>query len=206
MEKSLGLVEVAGLSSAVETADVMVKAANVTLAELEAARGSGMMPVKVTGDVGAVKAAVEAGRAAAAAMGALVSADVIARPAGGTGDLFVRYTGEKKRPNFYGVSEPAAEPVLAESPAVTASVSEEPADSGVSSNEPPADKPEQIIAPAAKEPEIQPAAAENVTEGQSAPLQAPETQPAKKTVRPRRTRRSSKAKKTTQEEHTTPES
>jgi microcompartment protein CcmL/EutN len=102
MEKSLGLVEVTGLSSAIEVADAMVKAANVTLVELEAARGSGMMTVKVSGDVGAVKAAVEAGRAAALAYGALVSTDVIARPGGSTGDFFVRYPGDKAHPMYYG--------------------------------------------------------------------------------------------------------
>ena len=65
VEKSLGLVEVRGLSCAIEVADAMVKAANVVLDELEAARGNGMMTVKVRGDVGAVRAAVEAGDATA---------------------------------------------------------------------------------------------------------------------------------------------
>jgi microcompartment protein CcmL/EutN len=90
MEKSLGLVEVTGLSSAVEAADAMVKAANVALIGLEPARGNGMMTIKVTGDVGAVKAAVEVGKAAALACSAFVSADVIARPASSTGDFFER--------------------------------------------------------------------------------------------------------------------
>lgn len=105
MEKALGLVEVKGLSSAVEAADVMVKAANVTLVELEAARGSGMMTVKVNGDVGAVRAAVEAGRASAMADGSLVSVDIIARPNEDTARVFVRNTAPKQRPNFYGQTE-----------------------------------------------------------------------------------------------------
>lgn len=105
MEKALGLVEVKGLSSAVEAADVMVKAANVTLVELEAARGSGMMTVKVNGDVGAVRAAVEAGRASAMADGSLVSVDIIARPNEDTARVFVRNKAAKQRPNFYGQTE-----------------------------------------------------------------------------------------------------
>lgn len=101
MEKSLGLIEVRGLSCAIEAADAMVKAANVVLDELEAARGSGMMTVKVSGDVGAVRAAVEAGKATALSYGALVSADVIARPHEATGTCFIHAQGEKERPNFY---------------------------------------------------------------------------------------------------------
>ncbi|OKY53494.1 BMC domain-containing protein [Megasphaera cerevisiae] len=109
MEKALGLVEVAGLSSAVETADAMVKAANVVLVELEGARGNGMMTVKVIGDVGAVRAAVEAGRAVAASFGALVSVDIIARPNESTGGMFVRYPDKKEPPMFYG-GDPKAKP------------------------------------------------------------------------------------------------
>ena len=101
MEKSLGLIEVRGMSCAIEAADAMVKAANVVLDELEAARGSGMMTVKVSGDVGAVRAAVEAGKATALSYGALVSADVIARPHEATGACFIHAQGEKERPNFY---------------------------------------------------------------------------------------------------------
>lgn len=94
MEKSLGLIEVRGLSCAIEAADAMVKAANVVLDELEAARGSGMMTVKVSGDVGAVRAAVEAGKATALPYGALVSADVIARPHEATGTCFIHAQGK----------------------------------------------------------------------------------------------------------------
>lgn len=100
MEKSLGLIEVRGLSCAIEAADAMVKAANVVLDELEAARGNGMMTVKVSGDVGAVRAAVEAGKATALSYGALVSADVIARPHEATEACFIHAQGEKERPNF----------------------------------------------------------------------------------------------------------
>ncbi|MGE1062884.1 BMC domain-containing protein [Megasphaera paucivorans] len=115
MEQSLGLVEVRGLSGAIAAADVMVKAANVTLVELESARGSGMMTVKVSGDVGAVRAAVEAGSAAAIACGAFISADVIARPIASTETMFLDSSRRRERPMFYNSQMlPAA---VADSPA-----------------------------------------------------------------------------------------
>ncbi|MEA4939666.1 MAG: BMC domain-containing protein [Christensenella sp.] len=80
MEKqALGLIETKGLVGAIEAADAMVKAANVTLIGKENI-GSGLVTVMVRGDVGAVKASVEAGSAAAKRVGELVSAHVIPRP------------------------------------------------------------------------------------------------------------------------------
>ena len=80
MEKqALGMVETRGLVGAVEAADAMVKAANVTLLGKEQI-GSGLVTVMVRGDVGAVKASAEAGAAAAKRVGELVSVHVIPRP------------------------------------------------------------------------------------------------------------------------------
>lgn len=80
MEKmALGMVETKGLIGAIEAADAMVKAANVTLLGKERI-GSGLVTVMVRGDVGAVKASVEAGAAAAKRVGELVSVHVIPRP------------------------------------------------------------------------------------------------------------------------------
>jgi ethanolamine utilization protein EutM len=80
MEKqALGMVETKGLVGAIEAADAMVKAANVTLLGKERI-GSGLVTVMVRGDVGAVKASVEAGAAAAKRVGELVSVHVIPRP------------------------------------------------------------------------------------------------------------------------------
>lgn len=80
MEKqALGMVETRGLIAAIEAADAMVKAANVTLVGKEKI-GSGLVTIMVRGDVGAVKAAVEAGSAAAKRVGELVSTHVIPRP------------------------------------------------------------------------------------------------------------------------------
>ena len=79
MTDALGMVETRGLVGAVEAADAMVKAANVTLIGREQV-GSGLVTVMVRGDVGAVKAATDAGTAAASRVGELVSVHVIPRP------------------------------------------------------------------------------------------------------------------------------
>ena len=78
-KKALGLVETRGLVAAIEAADAMVKAANVELVNKEKI-GSGLVTVMVRGDVGAVKASVDAGAAAAQRVGELVSVHVIPAP------------------------------------------------------------------------------------------------------------------------------
>ena len=80
-EIALGMIETKGLVGAVEAADAMVKAAKVTLLGKEKS-GAALVTVMVRGEVGAVKAAVEAGQAAAKRVGELVSVHVIPRPAG----------------------------------------------------------------------------------------------------------------------------
>jgi len=77
--EALGLVESKGLVPAIEAADAMVKAANVVLLGYEKI-GSGLVTVMVRGDVGAVKAATDAGAAAAKRVGEVVSIHVIPRP------------------------------------------------------------------------------------------------------------------------------
>ena len=76
---ALGMVETKGLVGAIEAADAMVKAANVQLVGKEQV-GGGLVTVMVRGDVGAVKAATDAGAAAAEKVGELVSVHVIPRP------------------------------------------------------------------------------------------------------------------------------
>jgi len=78
-QDALGLVETKGLIGSIEAADAMVKAANVTLIAKEYI-GAGYVTVMVRGDVGAVKAATDAGAAAARRVGELVSVHVIPRP------------------------------------------------------------------------------------------------------------------------------
>lgn len=77
--EAIGLIETKGLVGAVEAADAMLKAANVKLVGQEKI-GGGLVTVIVKGDVGAVKAAVDAGAAATKRVGELLSVHVIARP------------------------------------------------------------------------------------------------------------------------------
>ncbi|GMA97613.1 carboxysome shell protein [Pelosinus sp. IPA-1] len=79
MSEALGMIETKGLVGAIEAADAMVKAANVQLVGYEKI-GSGLVTVMVRGDVGAIKAATDAGAAAAQKVGEVVSIHVIPRP------------------------------------------------------------------------------------------------------------------------------
>ena len=79
-QKSLGLIETQGLAAGIEAADAAVKSANVELVGYELTKGGGWTTIKILGDVGAVKASVEAGGAAAKRVGELVSVHVIPRP------------------------------------------------------------------------------------------------------------------------------
>ena len=78
-QEALGTVETRGLVAAIEAADTMLKAANVTLVGTEKI-GSGLVSVMVRGDVGAVKSAVESGAESAGRLGELVATHVIPRP------------------------------------------------------------------------------------------------------------------------------
>ena len=79
MGEALGMIETKGLVGAIEAADAMTKSANVTLMGYEKI-GSGLVTVMVRGDVGAVKAAVDAGACAAEQVGEIVAQHVIPRP------------------------------------------------------------------------------------------------------------------------------
>ncbi len=78
-QEALGMIETRGLTAAIEAADTMLKAANVSLVGTEKI-GSGLVTVMVRGDVGAVKSAVESGSDAAGRLGELVASHVIPRP------------------------------------------------------------------------------------------------------------------------------
>ena len=78
---AIGMIETKGLVASIEAADAMVKAANVTLIGTEKV-GGGLITVLIRGDVGAVKAATEAGAEAAKRVGELISVHVIPRPHG----------------------------------------------------------------------------------------------------------------------------
>lgn len=85
-EEALGLVETIGLVPALEAADKMLKAANVELISYENI-GSTLVTIMIKGDVGAVRAAVEAGAEAAAAIGKLTAHNVMPRPIREVGDI-----------------------------------------------------------------------------------------------------------------------
>lgn len=93
--EALGLIEVTGFLGAVVAADTCLKAANVELIKCEVIKG-GLTTVELTGDVGAVNAAVEAGKAATESLGCLISSHVIARMSEETRSLFVPKEQEKE--------------------------------------------------------------------------------------------------------------
>ena len=90
MNQSLGLLEVKGLLGAVTMSDVMVKASNVHVVNIDKANGFGWFTVKVVGDVGAVQSAVEAGAMVAKEMGCFVSSKVIPRFSQTVIDVFLQ--------------------------------------------------------------------------------------------------------------------
>jgi len=90
MSEALGMIETRGYVGSVEASDAMVKAANVNLIKTVPI-GGGLMTVLARGDVGSVKAAVDAGSKAAAKVGELISAHIIARP---HDDLLRAFLGE----------------------------------------------------------------------------------------------------------------
>lgn len=83
---AIGMVETRGLTASIEATDAMLKSADVELIGTEKI-GSGLVTVIVTGEVGAVKAATEAGQEAASRLGELVAVHVIARPHEGVGKI-----------------------------------------------------------------------------------------------------------------------
>jgi ethanolamine utilization protein EutM len=86
---ALGLIETIGLVAAMEAADAMVKGANVRIVSRQQV-GGGLIAILVSGETGAVKAAVDAGAAAASRVGRVVSAHVIPRPHEDVADILER--------------------------------------------------------------------------------------------------------------------
>lgn len=87
MQNAIGLIETKGLLALIEATDAMVKAASVSIVK-RVDIGGGLVTTVVSGDVGSVRAAVEAGAAAASQVGDLVGSHVIARPAEGLDTAF----------------------------------------------------------------------------------------------------------------------
>lgn len=89
MQQAIGLVETRGLVPLVEATDAMAKAANVKV-ERRVDLGGGLVTTVVSGDVGSVRAAVEAGAAAASQIGELMSSHIIARPSDGVMNAYFK--------------------------------------------------------------------------------------------------------------------
>ena len=111
MNQSLGLLEVKGLLGAITMSDVMVKASNVHVVNIDRANGFGWFTVKVVGDVGAVQSAVEAGAMVAKEMGCFVSSKVIPRVSQTVIDVFLQEETlpAKEEPTAEVVEEPTVE-------------------------------------------------------------------------------------------------
>jgi len=140
MQKALGLIETIGLIPAIEAADAAVKAANVVLLGYENTKGGGKITVKVAGDVGAVKAAVSAGVAAALRIGKVYGSSVIPRPHDEISALIRQVDRGRVR----------EEPVAPAAPAPQAPAASEPVETPPA--QPPAEaQPEPLAGPAAPE-------------------------------------------------------
>lgn len=148
--KALGMIETRGLVAAIEAADAMVKAANVSL-QCKEHVGGGLVTVMVRGDVGAVKAATDAGAAAAERDGELISVHVIPRPHGEVEEIL----GELPPPDAAPQPEPHGEEPQPEP---------EP--------EPEPEQPPQPIAPPEPPAAVVPPEPEPQPESQSGPQQA----------------------------------
>ena len=98
MKDALGLIEIQGLATAVLVADTMVKTANVTIIQIEKARGHGWITVKVTGDVGAVNAAVSAGKQIGETFHHYISSKVIPRPSDSVEKVFCQTAKKEEKP------------------------------------------------------------------------------------------------------------
>lgn len=164
MQKSLGLIETEGLAAGIEAADAAVKSANVELIGYELTKGGGWTTIKVQGDVGAVKAAVDAARMAANKVTRTVSTRVIARPAAGINMLVHTPETVGDRP-----PEPPAPPAPPEPPKgpiesedtgcpVPPPAAEEPAEPEVPATAPTGEPAETAVEPAPQPVPEEPAA------------------------------------------------
>lgn len=123
--EALGMIETKGLIPAIESADAMLKAANVTLVDRVFVKG-GLVTIIVEGDVGAVKAATDAGAAAAQRIGTLLSVHVIPRPHEEVGKTIIEPTSKKKikKPESKEEVKVSKEAVVAAKPVKTEAVVE----------------------------------------------------------------------------------
>lgn len=120
--EAIGLIEAIGLATAIEAADAAVKSANVRLIGYEACKGDGMSTIKVAGDIGAVKAAVDAATAACAKGRGVWGTKVIARPSEGIEKLIYN----SQTVGYTPTVEPKAEvDIIEENEAMAEEITEE---------------------------------------------------------------------------------
>ena len=206
-QKSLGLIETQGLAAGIEAADAAVKSANVELVGYELTKGGGWTTIKILGDVGAVKAAVDAARIAAGKVSRVVSTRVIARPSMGlTGLIHNTDTVGDQPPEPPAPPAPTDPPEPPKSPADVQSAEEgasgttesleeaQPAEEGASEATEPSEEaqPSEEGAPEATEPseEAQPAE-EGAPEAMEPPKEA-SSEKGKETPSKRRGKKSAK--------------
>ena len=172
-QKSLGLIETQGLAAGIEAADAAVKSANVELVGYELTKGGGWTTIKILGDVGAVKAAVDAARIAAGKVSRVVSTRVIARPSMGLTGLIHNTDTVGDQP-----PEPPTPPTPTDPPEPT---------------KPPADAQsvEESAPEAMESPEEAQPAEEGASEAMESPKEAP-SEKAKETPSKRRGKKSAK--------------
>ena len=189
-QKSLGLIETQGLAAGIEAADAAVKSANVELVGYELTKGGGWTTIKILGDVGAVKAAVDAARIAAGKVSRVVSTRVIARPSMGLTGLIHNTDTVGDQP-----PEPPAPPAPTDPPEPPKPPADvQPAEEGASGT---TESPEEVQ-PVEVEPsgtaesleEVQPAE-EGASEAMESPKEAP-SEKAKETPSKRRGKKSAK--------------
>ena len=189
-QKSLGLIETQGLAAGIEAADAAVKSANVELVGYELTKGGGWTTIKILGDVGAVKAAVDAARIAAGKVSRVVSTRVIARPSMGLTGLIHNTDTVGDQP-----PEPPAPPAPTDPPEPPKPPADvQPAEEGASGTTESLEE----VQPVAVEPpgttespeEAQPAE-EGASEAMESPKEAP-SEKAKETPSKRRGKKSAK--------------
>lgn len=128
MGKALGMIETRGLIGSIEAADAMIKAADVQLVNQEKIDG-GLVTVLVEGDVGAVQAAVDAGKAAARRVGQLISAHVIPRPYDEVSTVFKKKMNQEsiadKKAETHVQNDACVHPLIQEGEGITEATGEE---------------------------------------------------------------------------------
>ena len=172
MKKSLGLIETQGLAAGIEAADAAVKSANVELIGYELTKGGGWTTIKVQGDVGAVKAAVDAARMAAAKINQVISTRVIPRPSAGL-DMLVYSpdtVGGAQRPEGPDMPKPPKPPKGSKK--VKEELPKEPEEQETEQSVPVPDQAEEIKEP--EETPVQEAPVENIEEFKPESTEMPE--------------------------------